>query len=74
MFIAGFIVAGSALIVNRPLSSGFSYAWWDANGTDSSTYFLEDVDLRGTTKMHGPFTAFSKSGAAPSVSSRVLRE
>ena len=53
-------VAGSALKFGPSItiSSGFSYTWWDEKPANESTgYWLEDLDLNGTSTWHGPFTA-----------------
>lgn len=59
------LVAGSALSVNLPLASGYSYAWWDRGGTNRSIYWLEDVDSTGTGVMYGPIAAVPGLGVAP---------
>lgn len=50
------IIAGSALLVGAEtqLTAGKSYAYWDKSGTANSVYWVEDIDLNGTTKLHGP--------------------
>jgi Peptidase family C25 len=52
-------IAGSALFAGPKiaLSAGFSYSWWDnqADGEDTSRYWIEDLDLTGRTTIHGPF-------------------
>ena len=50
------IVAGSALTVgpgNR-LAAGFSYSWFDPQGTANTAYYLESVDLNGSRETVGP--------------------
>ena len=53
------MVAGSALLAGagRPLSSGRSYTWLDRTSESyGAHYWLEDLDLDGTTTWHGPVT------------------
>ena len=60
------LLAGSGLKVGHgiTLGSGCSYSWWDRGIVDcgsgiadckSAAYWLEDVDLNGTSTWHGPF-------------------
>ena len=60
------IIAGSALLIRggRPQHAAKTYQWFDANGTQQSTYELEDVDLNGTRMPHGPVSV--DVSAAPS--------
>jgi hypothetical protein len=51
------LIAGSALITGRVLTSGNSYSWTDRSGNSTARYWLEDVDLDGTTTWHGPIVA-----------------
>jgi hypothetical protein len=68
-------VAGSALLAGAAtvLTAGNTYTWFDPNGTASSAYSLEDVDIHGTRVMHGPFhvTASGVSAASIAAASRV---
>ncbi|MEK6301747.1 MAG: C25 family cysteine peptidase [Acidobacteriota bacterium] len=66
------LVAGSALTAGSALSAGQSYAWWDKGVADcglgiadckNTGYWLEDVDLKGTSTWHGPFLAKPTDGA-----------
>jgi endonuclease/exonuclease/phosphatase family metal-dependent hydrolase len=54
------IVAGSALIAGpgTTLTAGRSYSWWDVapQGKQDVRYWLEEVDLKGNSLMHGPVT------------------
>ncbi len=62
------ILAGSALLTGpgTSLTAGHSYAWWDeASKSRSAQYWLEDIDLKGRSTMHGPFTARFVGGAPP---------
>ena len=58
-------IAGSALLAGARtvLTAGQAYRWVDEEGTASSTYTLEDLDLDGTKTVHGPFGA--GAGATP---------
>jgi hypothetical protein len=49
-------IAGSALLAGAKtrMTAGNSYSWFDASGTSSSSYSVEDIDLNGTKTMHGP--------------------
>jgi len=50
------MVAGSALTVgpgNR-LTAGYSYSWFDPQGSPDSVYALESVDLDGSSEWAGP--------------------
>jgi uncharacterized repeat protein (TIGR01451 family) len=60
------IIAGSALLIRggRPQHAAKTYQWFDAHGTQQSTYELEDVDLNGTRMPHGPVSV--DVSAAPS--------
>ena len=48
------LIAGSALQSQALLRAGYSYAWNDPEGTLSSRYYVEDVDLSGRHTVHGP--------------------
>jgi peptidase C25-like protein/Ig-like domain-containing protein len=52
------VLAGSGLKVGHgvAIGSGCSYAWWDDRPASQSTaYWLEDIDLNGQSLWHGPF-------------------
>ena len=51
------LIAGSALITGTVLTSGNSYSWTDHSTNSKASYWLEDVDLDGTTTWHGPIVA-----------------
>ncbi len=70
------LIAGSALMVGREtqMTAGFSYVWYDhvgdggqesGDGEKSITYWLEDVDLDGTSTMHGPVAVVMGKGRTP---------
>ena len=70
------LVAGSALFVGAgtALGAGRSYAWVDnlAQG-DGGQYWLEEFDVNGTSRWHGPVFA-SASGSGRSISLSNLRQ
>lgn len=62
------VIAGSALLT-RPgieLTAGYSYAWSDRLSKDDDAgrvqYWLEDVDIDGTSTWHGPITPTKVTG------------
>ena len=62
------LIAGSALTVGKgvALLSGFSYQWWDAQpASNTAQYWLESVDLDGSSVWHGPFAASDSHGKEP---------
>jgi hypothetical protein len=61
-------VAGSALKVGpgARMTAGYSYSWFDANGTPGASYYLESIDLNGTREMSGPVYPTSGAGAGRS--------
>ena len=63
------IVAGSALVTGQvsPLGTGRNYGWFDAAspGSDMS-YWLEELDLHGDSKWHGPVSIDKLGGSPPS--------
>jgi stage V sporulation protein SpoVS len=51
-------IAGSAFFVNTPtLASGTSYRWIDDAAPANATYWIEELDVRGTREWHGPIVA-----------------
>jgi parallel beta-helix repeat protein len=53
-------VAGSALAVGAEIAlrTGNAYQWWDSATADqTAAYWLEDLDLTGASRWHGPFYA-----------------
>jgi hypothetical protein len=48
------LIAGSAFIAGTPMTAGFTYSWFDPQGTADSLYTLEDIDLDGTHTQHSP--------------------
>lgn len=60
------IVAGSSLFMRSgALSSGYSYAWWDAEGIPGDSYWIESVDLQGKRTEYGPITPQRGMGGSP---------
>lgn len=63
------LIAGSSLTtgLGSVLKSGQSYAWWDKGASKNAVYWLEDVDLNGASRWHGPFViqAASDKSASP---------
>jgi uncharacterized repeat protein (TIGR01451 family) len=71
------IIAGSALFFRGglPQHRARTYEWIDPEGSASASYWLEDVDLNGTSTMHGPVYADGSSqSAAPVAQSRLLTQ
>lgn len=52
------MVAGSALLTGEgtTLAAGRSYSWWDdtPQGKHAAHYYLEELDLKGESELHGP--------------------
>jgi hypothetical protein len=59
-------VAGSALVTGPgvALTAGNSYAWADYAGGSGARYYLEEIDLAGRSKTHGPFAPERVRGRA----------
>jgi subtilisin-like proprotein convertase family protein len=69
------LVAGSALQMKAASpSADWSYAWTDTldEGIGAVQYWLEDVDLHGKRRQHGPIVPRMTSGPAPSVARAAL--
>jgi hypothetical protein len=64
------LVAGSALSVGpgSRLTAGYSYSWFDQNGTADTAYYLQAIDLNGTRQWHGP--VYPYSGVAAGISAK----
>ncbi|HZS46659.1 MAG TPA: choice-of-anchor Q domain-containing protein [Blastocatellia bacterium] len=60
------LIAGTALMVggNVRVEAGNGYAWIDNNAGANASYWIEDVDLNGTSVWHGPFGVTASSGAS----------
>lgn len=65
------VIAGSALLTREgtELSAGYSYAWSDRLSKDEQAqglqYWLEDLDLDGTSTWHGPITPGTVASLSP---------
>lgn len=63
------IVAGSTLTVGQGnrLTAGYSYSWFDPQGTPDTSYYLEAIDLDGSRQTNGPIYPFagSRNNASP---------
>ncbi|MEK6283394.1 MAG: C25 family cysteine peptidase [Acidobacteriota bacterium] len=61
------VIAGSAFAVGRtPMTAGDSYSWLDPHGSPDTIYYLEDLDLDGTSTLHGPIAPSAESGGGRS--------
>jgi hypothetical protein len=60
------LIAGSALTAGTTLLAGRSYSWWDscesAGDCGNAAYWLEDINLKGSSTWHGPFFPNVDSG------------
>jgi uncharacterized repeat protein (TIGR01451 family) len=74
------VIAGSALLMSGalPKHAGRSYAWIDPSaGGLSASYWLEDIDVKGTRTMHGPVSVqagASLSGDLSASETRMLSQ
>ncbi len=71
------LIAGSALFFRGglPQHRARTYGWIDPEGGANASYWLEDVDLNGTSTMHGPIYAEATSQSmAPTAQSRLLSQ
>ena len=62
------VVAGSALTVgpgNR-LTAGYSYSWFDPQGTSDTAYYLEAIDLNGRRQWNGPLYPYGGKSSSNS--------
>ncbi len=59
------IVAGSALTVGQgnSLTAGYSYSWFDQEGTPDTAYHLEAIDLNGGRQWAGPIYPYADPSA-----------
>jgi hypothetical protein len=64
------LIAGSSLTTGyrSVLKAGEYYAWWDKSQSKDAVYWIEDIDLSGISKWHGPFgiQAANQRSAGPS--------
>lgn len=73
------IIPGALFAPGTPalMRAGYSYSWFDRGGTANSTYFIESVNVEGSSKSHEPLrpvisrtaSEFDQAPAAPSGSS-----
>lgn len=74
------VVAGSALTVGQGnrLTAGYSYSWFDPEGTPDTAYHLEAIDLNGSRQWAGPVYPFasgmSRKGARAGDRALLLSE
>ncbi|HVB85455.1 MAG TPA: C25 family cysteine peptidase [Candidatus Dormibacteraeota bacterium] len=71
------LIAGSALFFRGglPQHRAHTYAWIDPQGGSGSSYWLEDLDLNGTSTLHGPIYPESGSqSSAPVVQARLMTQ
>ncbi len=62
------LIAGSALMIGAEskLLSGNSYRWWDSRpDAAASTYWVESIDLNGSSQWHGPYSVMAGDGREP---------
>lgn len=55
------VIAGSALRVgsSNKMTAGYSYSWFDRQGTANSTYYIEAIDLDGSRESIGPINPYA---------------
>ena len=70
------IIAGSALIAGQgtPLYAGYSYQWFDGAGSLDSRYYLEDLDIKGTHTVNGPFIPVWNESLSKSLQAKMISE
>lgn len=72
------VVAGSALTVGQGsrLTAGYSYSWFDPQGTPDAVYSLEAIDLDGSRQWAGPIhsSAGSTTGSPRRQRTKLLNE
>ncbi|MGH9715328.1 MAG: C25 family cysteine peptidase [Candidatus Acidiferrales bacterium] len=71
------LIAGSALFFRGgfPQHRARTYEWIDPQGGSGASYWLEDVDLNGTSTLHGPVYAESFSdSSAPVAQARLMTQ
>jgi uncharacterized repeat protein (TIGR01451 family) len=62
------LIAGSALLMSGglPKHSAKAYAWIDSSSASGEgSYWLEDVDVKGTRALHGPVRPDGAAGSIP---------
>jgi hypothetical protein len=70
------IIAGSALIVGQgtPLYAGYTYRWFDAQGSLGDRYYLEDLDLKGEHTVTGPYSPVWNANPPKAQQAKLLSE
>jgi hypothetical protein len=70
------IIAGSALIAGQgtPLYAGYTYQWFDGGGSLDSHYYLEDLDIKGTHTVNGPFIPVWNESLSKSEQAKMISE
>jgi len=65
------LIAGGALLLRgaQPGHPARTYQWLDPQGTSTSSYILEDVDLNGVRNTHGPVTPAGADTSVPNAAS-----
>jgi len=65
------LIAGGALLLRgaQPGHPARTYQWFDPQGTSTSSYILEDVDLNGVRNTHGPVTPAGADTSVPNAAS-----
>ena len=68
------LLAGTALLAGTRATTteGDTYSFVDGKGSSDDLYYLEDIDLNGTSTMHGPVTP-SGAAAKDAVSAKSTR-
>ena len=66
------LIAGATFSTGAEARAGFSYRWMDRAPVDGALYWLESLDLDGSTEMHGPFVV--RSGNSHLSSLRVASQ
>jgi uncharacterized repeat protein (TIGR01451 family) len=70
------VIAGSALLMKGalPKHAGRSYAWIDSSaGAASASFWLEDIDVNGTSTIHGPISVQAGTDAGSETSAAETR-
>jgi hypothetical protein len=65
------LVAGSALTAGSNLESGQTYKWQDNNTNQETAYWIEDIDLNGTSTWHGPFVPEHNGKKSPAYTQSI---
>jgi uncharacterized repeat protein (TIGR01451 family) len=68
------IIAGSALFFRGglPQHRARTYEWIDPQGSSNVSYWVEDVDLNGTSTLHGPVYAEGTAQSSPRIAQSQL--